>query len=67
MMKNFLQCIWWNDTRIKPEENRAVLVLRHGRFFSKAEVHNSSFLPDDAIAWCYLDTDEVGKKWVKEL
>ena len=65
-MTNYLQCIWWNDTAKAPEPDKDVLVLRKGMFFVKLETANSNALPEDCVAWAYLDKDDVHQRLVRE-
>lgn len=59
-MRNYLQCIWWNDIKtVEPDPGRKVLCMCRGRFHTKFDVYMSDNLPEFVVAWCYLNTDEV--------
>lgn len=61
-MKNFLQVIWWNDRNIIPEDGRECLCLIRGITHTHLDIYQSEFIPDECIAWCYVNRPEVVHK-----
>lgn len=57
-MKNFLQLLWWNDVTKIPDD-KDILVIRSGQFFSNIELYHNGYLPHDAVAWTYVNVSEV--------
>lgn len=64
-MKNFLQLLWWNDVTKVPDE-KDILVITEGTFFTSVDLYHNGYLPHNAIAWTYVNISEVIDKLNKE-